>query len=80
MTWNEWKTAGLPTLRSRFFLYLVGNLRADLKAAPFVRAIRDPVEELMANVLEDPTVKRSVQLDVHAFQQAEYQELTIRSP
>ena len=42
MSWNEWKTAK-GILRDRFWLYLVGNLRADLQnAAPFVRAVHDP--------------------------------------
>lgn len=36
MTWNEWKTAGKESLRSRFYLYLVGNLRADIDATPFI--------------------------------------------
>ncbi|MCB1001748.1 MAG: DUF3883 domain-containing protein [Acidimicrobiales bacterium] len=79
MTWNEWKTAGIATLRARYFLYLVGNLRADLDATPFIRAIRDPFGELVANERKDRTVKRSVQLDVLAFEQAEYQELTVRN-
>lgn len=33
MSWNEWKTAK-GTLRDRFWLYLVGNLRADLQMQP----------------------------------------------
>jgi hypothetical protein len=33
MTWNEWKTAQASSLRARFYLYLVGNLRSDLPAA-----------------------------------------------
>jgi hypothetical protein len=80
MTWNEWKTAGTASLRHKFFLYLVGNLRADIDAAPFVRAIRDPFGELIATEQSDRSVKRSVQLDVFAFRQAEYQELTVRTP
>jgi hypothetical protein len=78
MTWNEWKTAGRAGLRSKFFLYLVGNLRADIDAAPFVRAIYDPFGELIASEHSDRSVKRTVQLDVLAFRQAEYQELTVR--
>jgi hypothetical protein len=78
MTWNEWKTASTASLRAKFFLYLVGNLRADIDAAPYVRAIRDPFGELMATEQKDRSVRRTVQLDVHAFGQAEYQELTVR--
>lgn len=78
MTWNEWKTAGNTSLRRRFFLYLVGNLRADIGATPFIRAIQDPFGELIATEHTDRSVKRSVQLDVLAFHQAEYQELTVQ--
>ena len=77
MTWNEWKTAGNLILRSRFFLYLVGNLRADIESAPFVRAICDPFGQLIATEHSDSSVTRSVQLDVLAFRQAEYQELIV---
>ncbi len=42
MSWNEWKTAK-GTSRSHFWLYLVGNLRADLQnAAPFVMRCKIP--------------------------------------
>lgn len=78
MTWNEWKTAKTASLRSRFYLYLVGNLRADIDAAPYLRAIRDPFEELRSTEQEDRSVRRKVQLDVHGFLQAEYQVLTVR--
>ena len=78
MTWNEWKTASTASLRAKFYLYLVGNLRADIDAAPYVRAIRDPFGELMATEQKDRSVRRTIQLDVHAFRQAEYQKLTVR--
>jgi hypothetical protein len=79
MTWNEWKTAGHADLRARFFLYLVGNLRADIDTAPFIRTIRDPFGELLATEQTNRTLRRSVQLDVTAFRQAEFQELTVRA-
>jgi hypothetical protein len=40
MSWNEWKGASHSDLRSKFWLYLAGNLRADLQhALPYLRAI-----------------------------------------
>jgi hypothetical protein len=79
MTWNEWKTAGHADLRARFYLYIVGNLRADIDTAPFIRTIRDPFGELLATQQTNRTLRRSVQLDVTAFRQAEFQELTVRA-
>ncbi len=79
MTWNEWKTAGHADLRARFYLYLVGNLRADIETAPFIRTIRDPFGELLATEQTNRTVRRSVQLDVTAFHQAEFQELVVQA-
>ena len=50
MSWNEWKTARASHCVTLFWLYLVGNLRADLAhAAPFVRAINDPFGSLVAD-------------------------------
>lgn len=79
MTWNEWKTAGHADLRARFYHYLVGNLRADIETAPFIRTIRDPFGELLATEQTNRTVRRSVQLDVTAFHQAEFQELVVQA-
>ena len=43
MSWNEWKSASHSDLRRNFWLYLAGNLRADLgHASPYLRAIHDP--------------------------------------
>lgn len=75
MSWNEWKTAS-GGLRRRFWLYLVGNLRADLRnAAPFVRAVQDPFGTLAASESEDTIRKRTVQLRVREFRAAD--ELTL---
>jgi len=79
MSWNEWKTAGHADLRARFYLYLVGNLRADIDTAPFIRTICDPFGELLATEQTNRTLRRSVQLDVTAFRQAEFQELVVRA-
>lgn len=79
MSWNEWKTAGHADLRARFYLYLVGNLRADIESPPFIRTIRDPFGELLATEQTNHTLRRSVQLDVTAFHQAEFQELVVRA-
>jgi hypothetical protein len=81
MTWNEWKTAKASTLRERFYLYLVGNLRADLAAAqPYIRTIKNPFEQLFAEVQVSQTTQRKVQLAVHEFREAEHLDLTVKQP
>jgi hypothetical protein len=78
MSWNEWKSAK-GTLRDRFWLYLVGNLRADLQnAAPFVRAVHDPFGTLASSEAEDVIRKRTVQLRVREFAAADQLTLQIR--
>ena len=78
MSWNEWKSASNSSLRSKFWLYLVGNLRADLDhASPYVRAINDPFGSLASETVEDQQLKRSVQLRVREFASAEHLELTV---
>jgi hypothetical protein len=78
MTWNEWKTARGSTLRQHYYLYLVGNLRSDLNGTrPFLRAIRNPFEQLAADVRVDRRLERKVQLAVHQFREAEHLDLTI---
>jgi hypothetical protein len=79
MSWNEWKSAQGP-LRSHFWLYLVGNLRADLhNARPFVRAVQDPFGTLASSMYEDSIRKRSVQLRVREFAAADQLTLELRS-
>jgi hypothetical protein len=78
MSWNEWKTAG-GNVRHRFWLYLVGNLRADLQgAAPFVRAVQDPFGTLASSKSEDVIRKRTVQLRVREFAAADELRLSLR--
>ncbi len=80
MSWNEWKSAK-GTLRDRFWLYLVGNLRADLQnAAPFVRAVQDPFGTLASSEAEDIIRKRTVQLRVREFAAADQLTLEVRRP
>jgi Domain of unknown function (DUF3883) len=80
MTWNEWKTAQSETLRSRFYLYLVANLRSDLPdARPFIRAIRDPFGTMRAQEEIDHTPTRRVTLHVSEFESAEHLDLEVRS-
>jgi hypothetical protein len=76
MSWNEWKTARMSALRSSFWLYLVGNLRADLPhAAPYVRAVNDPFGTIAADETADHQLRRAVQLRVREFRQAEHLDL-----
>lgn len=78
MSWNEWKTAG-GELRNHFWLYLVGNLRADLEnAPPFVRAVQDPFGTLASSKSEDVIRKRTVQLRVREFAAADQLTLELR--
>lgn len=80
MSWNEWKTAKSNELRKLFWLYLVGNLRADIKnAAPFVRAINDPFGALVADEKTEQQLKRAVQLRVREFAVAEHLDLGVKS-
>lgn len=81
MSWNEWKSASRSDLRSRFWLYLAGNLRADLDhASPYVRAINDPFGSLAGETVEDRQVRRAVQLRVREFTTAEHLDLTVVDP
>jgi len=73
MTWNEWKVSSSGELAERFYLYLVGNLRADIPGAlPFVRTIRNPVAQLRSAVVTaESRVQQRVQLRVDRFDEAE---------
>ncbi|MGI9016789.1 MAG: hypothetical protein ACR2HR_06745 [Euzebya sp.] len=78
MSWNEWKSAANSGLRERFWLYLAGNLRADLEhAIPFIRAIKDPFGSLSGDTVEERQIRRAVQLRVREFDTAEHLDLTI---
>jgi hypothetical protein len=79
MTWNEWKTAASSALRGRFYLYLVGNLRSDLDGSkPYIRTIKNPFEQLIAEVQVNRAVSRKIQLAVHLFNEAEHLDLSVR--
>jgi Protein NO VEIN, C-terminal len=76
MSWNEWKSARASDIRTKFWLYLVGNLRADLMGAkPFVRGIKDPFGTLAHDEIENHQVTRAVQLRVREFGEAEHLDL-----
>lgn len=78
MSWNEWKTARANNSREAFWLYLVGNLRADLPhAGPYVRAIRDPFGTLVADEVSEQHLRRAVQLRVREFEHAEHLDLGV---
>jgi hypothetical protein len=79
MTWNEWKAAKDSRLRDRYFLYLVGNLRKDLDAVPFIRTLRDPFGQLVSEVQQDRSTQHRIQLLVDRFREAEHLELTVRA-
>lgn len=78
MSWNEWKTARASDVRDAFWLYLVGNLRADLPhSTPYVRAIHDPFGTLVADEIAEQQLRRAVQLRVREFEQAEHLDLGV---
>jgi len=80
LSWNEWNVA-TSGLRPHFFLYLVGNLRSDLKGSvPFVRTVHDPLGQLEADVRRDRGAPRKVHLAVHLFKEAEHLDLTVVGP
>lgn len=80
MSWNEWKTAASSSLREKFYLYLVGNLRSDLQdAVPFVRTLRNPFEQLLTEVRSGTATTRRVQLAVQSFKEAEHLDLAVAS-
>lgn len=72
MTWNEWKSARDSGIREKYWLYLVGNLRADILAPPYLRAIRDPFGSLYSEEISEERASRAVQLRVREFDQAEH--------
>lgn len=78
MSWNEWKSASHSELRVHFWLYLAGNLRADIDGQPYLRAIHDPFGTLMGRTVEDHQVRRAVQLQVREFETAEHLDLTVQ--
>jgi hypothetical protein len=80
MTWNEWKTARDSALRTRFYLYLVSNLRSDLgDRTPYLRAIKDPFGSLWQQEIIETGVRRTVQLNVSQFALAEELTLQVKS-
>ena len=77
-SWSEWKRASHSDFRPKFWLFLVGNLRAELEnAPPYLRAIRDPFVSLVGETVEDHQVRRAVQLRVREFTTAEHLDLTV---
>lgn len=78
MSWNEWKSAANSLLRQYFWLYLAGNLRADIQhAVPYVRAIKDPFGTLSGETVEERHIQRAVQLRVREFETAEHLDLAV---
>jgi hypothetical protein len=80
MSWNEWKSARNSALRKLFFLYLVGNLRSDLRdAVPFIRAVHDPFSTIWAEEVVEDSRSRKIQLNLTQFKTAEHLDLGVRS-
>lgn len=72
VSWNEWKRAATVGVRQNFWLYLVGNLRSDLRGAlPFVRAVKDPFGSLAGIQQQHDQRRRVMQLRVQEFKGAE---------
>jgi len=80
MSWNEWKSAGARGIRELFWLYLAGNLRADIPSAlPFIRMIHDPFGTLRGAQVVHDRPRRVMQLRVREFDKAEQQALAVMS-
>lgn len=67
ISWNEWKTARTTDVSDLFYLYIVGNLRKDIQADPYVREIPNPFELLRAETEERTETKREVKVDITRF-------------
>lgn len=68
VTWNEWKTARNQEVREHYYLYVVGGLRSETSARPFLREIRNPFEVLRKREEKEREQKqRQVQLDLRYF-------------
>jgi hypothetical protein len=63
VTLNEWKTAGETNLKSRFYLYVIANLRSDKSGMPWIRIIENPVETTLSREVEE--VNRNKKIDVY---------------
>lgn len=80
ITWNEWKTARTKEVSDRFYLYIVGNLRKDIKADPYVREIPNPFKLLRAETDKRTETKQEVKVDVTKFRKrGEIHETTLTS-
>ena len=75
MSWNEWKSSSSSPLRNMFYLYLVGNLRADLPGVPYLRAIHDPFGNMPGEEITHHQTRRVIQLQVREFPTAEHLDL-----
>jgi hypothetical protein len=67
ISWNEWKTARTEDVSDRFYLYIVGNLRKDIRSDPYIRTIRNPFELLRPETEERSETKREVKVDITNF-------------
>jgi hypothetical protein len=78
ISWNEWKTARTEEVSDRFYLYIVGNLRKDIRSDPYVRTIRNPFELLRPKTEERSETKREVKVDIRNFRKrGEIQETSL---
>jgi len=69
VTWNEWKTARDPAVQDLFYLYVVCNLRQDIQADPYLKAIPNPFQLLNAETREQRDITKEVKVDVTSFRQ-----------
>lgn len=69
VTWNEWKTASNKEVRDIYYLYIVGNLRKDVKSDPYLREIPNPFDLLNARTQERREVKKEVKVNVKSFEE-----------
>lgn len=67
ISWNEWKTARTEDVSNHFYLYIVGNLRKDIRSDPYIRTIRNPFELLRPETEERSETKREVKVDIRNF-------------
>jgi len=78
ISWNEWKTARTADVKDEFYLYIVGNLRKDIRADPYLREIPNPFELLRAETQEREETTKEVKVDISRFRKrAEVHETSL---
>jgi hypothetical protein len=81
LTWNEWKTARTSEVQDLYYLYIIGNLRKDVKSDPYLRELPNPFALLNAERRQRRETTNEVKVDVRSFKkETEITETPILAP